>query len=109
MIYLLVSRGKEIDGSEIIEAGTPLHIKISDKEVENLPIIGFVTISLAEKFLDRKNIPRDEYRFILKDRGMGEDYNSQPIFLIENETQMDEMEGDAEGFDYEKHIFKNAL
>lgn len=109
MIYLLVSRGVEIEGSEIVEAGTPLHIKASSRDVENQPIIGFVTIALAEKFLARKNIPRDEYRFILKDRGLSEDYNNRPIFLVENESQVDEMDRDAEGYDYESHIFKNTL
>ena len=92
MIYLLVSRGREIDGSEIVEVGTPLHINVSSRGIENQPIIGFVTIALAEDFLARKNIPRDEYRFILKDRGLSEDYNNQPIFLVENESQVDEME-----------------
>lgn len=65
MIYLLVSRGSEVDGSEIVEAGTPLHIKVSSRDVENQPVIGFVTIALAEKFLERKKITREEYRFIL--------------------------------------------
>ena len=108
MIYLLVSRGRGIDGPEKHAAGTPLHIKVFSRDVENQPILGFVTIALAEKFLERKNIPRDEYRFILKDRGLSDDYNNQPIFLVENESQVDEMERDAEGYDYESHIFKNG-
>ena len=109
MIYLLVSRGREIDGAEKTETGTPLHIKVSSRDSENQPIIGFVTIALAEKYLERKNIPMDEYKFLLKDRGLSDDYNNQPIFLVENESQVDEIEEDAEGYDYESHIFKNAL
>jgi hypothetical protein len=108
MIYLLVSRGRENDGSEKRPAGTPLHIKVPSRDAENQPILGFETITLAEKFLERKKIPRDEYRFILKDRGLSDDYNNQSILLVENESQVDEMERDADGYDYESHIFKNA-
>lgn len=108
MIYLLVSRGRENNGPEKRAAGTPLRIEVSSRDAENQPILGFETITLAEKFLDRKKIPRDEYRFILKDRGLSDDYNNQPILLVENESQVDEMERDADGYDYESHIFKNA-
>ncbi len=108
MIYLLVSRGREIDDAEKVEAGTPLQLKVSSGNDENQPILGFATIALAEKYLDRNNISRDEYRFILKDRGLSEVYNSQPIILVENESQVDEMVKDVEGYDYERHIFKNA-
>ena len=108
MIYLIVSRARGNSGSEKGEAGTPLHIKVSGRDGENQPIIGFVTIALAQKYLERKNIAGDEYKFLLKDRGLSDDYNNQPIFLVENESQVDEMEKDAEGYDYESHIFKNA-
>jgi broad specificity polyphosphatase/5'/3'-nucleotidase SurE len=108
MIYLLVSRSRQTDGSKEIEAGTPLNINIPSRDIENQPIIGFVSIALAEKYLERKNISRDEYRFILKDRGQSDDYHDQPIFLVENEAQVKEMESNSEQYDYESHIFKNA-
>jgi hypothetical protein len=108
MIYLLVSRGSEIDGSKKIEAGTPLHIRVPGRDEETQPIIGFDSITLAEKYLERKKIARDEYRFILKDRGLSDDYKNQSIFLIENESQLDEIDNDEEGYDFESHIFKNA-
>jgi hypothetical protein len=108
MIYLIVSRGKNSSGSIECEAGTPLHVNISGRDVESQPIIGFTTIALAEKYLDRKNIPKDEYKFILKDRRVSNEYHQHPILLVENESQMDEMEKDEEAYDYEGHIFKNA-
>ena len=91
-----------------MEAGTPLHIKVSGRDDGKHPIIGFETIALAEEFLARKSIAKDEYKLILKDRGYSEHYESYPIFLIESKDQLDEMEKDTEGYDYEKHIFKNA-
>ena len=109
MIYLLVSRSIKIDDSVRIETGTPLHIKVPGKNDEEQPIIGFETISLADKFLARKNISRGEYMLILKDRRLSDYYKDQAIFLIENEPQLDEIEKNAEGYDYESHIFKNAL
>lgn len=109
MIYLIVSRSRETSGSEKGEAGTPLHIKVSGKDGENQPVIGFVTIALAEKYLDREKIPREDYKFLLKDRKLSDDYNNQAIFLVENESQLDEMEDDAEGYDYKNHIYKKAL
>ena len=108
MIYLLVSRGREIDGAKKVEAGTPLQLKVSSSNDEDQPILGFATIALAEKYMDRSNISRDEYRFILKDRGLSDVYNSQSIILVENESQVDEMVKDVEGYDYEKYIFKKA-
>ena len=94
MIYLLVSRSIEVDGSEKVAAGTPLQIKVPGREAENHPIIGFETLMLAEEFLSRNKISRDEYRLILKDRRLSEDYNNQSIFLVENEAQLDQMENE---------------
>ena len=109
MIYLLVSRGREFDGSVKIEAGTPLHLKVSGSDNDETPIVGFETLALANEFLDRKNISKDDYKLILKGDGLGDNYENHPIFLVKNESQLDEMERDAEGYDYQKYIYKNAL
>lgn len=108
MIYLLISRSSEISGSVRVEAGTPLRIEVSDGEDGKHPVIGFETIALAEEFIDRKGISKDEYKLILKDRGHSERYDSHPIYLVESKNQLDEMEKDTEGYDYNKHIFTNA-
>jgi hypothetical protein len=108
MFYLLISRGRVTDGSGKDETGTPLHIQIPGRDAENQPVMGFVTIELAESYLARKKIPRDEYRFVLKDRALSDDYNKEPIFLVESKSQADEMENDEEGYDYERHIFRHA-
>jgi hypothetical protein len=109
MIYLLVSRGRKTDGSVKIEAGTPLHLKVSGSDNMENPIIGFDTLALANDFLDRKKIPKDDYKLILKGDGLGDNYENHPIFLVKNKSQLDEMESDAEGYDYQKYIYKNAL
>lgn len=109
MIYLLISRSSKISDSAKVEAGTPLHIEVSGRDDGKHPIIGFETIVLTERYLDLKSIPKDEYKLILKDRRRSEYYDGHPILLVESETQLDEMERDSEGYDYEKHIYKIAL
>ncbi len=109
MIYLIVSRSSEVADSVTVEAGTPLYLKVSGSDNEENPVIGFETLALADEFLDRKNLPKDDYKLILKGAGLTDNYGNHPILLIKSESQLDEMERDAEGYDYQQHIYKNAL
>jgi len=108
MIYLIVSRSSEVRDSVKIEAGTPLYLKASGSDNEENPIVGFETLALVNEFLGRKNILKDDYKLILKGDGLSDRYENHPIFLVKNKSQLDEMERDAEGYDYQKYIYKNA-
>ena len=108
MIYLIVSRSSKVGDKVSVEAETPLHIKVPKIDDED-PIIGFESLALAQLFLDRRNIPSNDYKFILKGSGLSERYDNKRIFLVKNESQLDDMERDPEGYDYEKDILKNAL
>jgi hypothetical protein len=109
MIYLIVSRSTEIGDKVSIEAETPIHIKVPKTEDNEHLIVGFDSLALAQKFLDRRNIPPNEYKFVLKGRGLTEKFDGKRIFLVKNESQLDDMERDPEGYDYENDILKNAL
>ena len=109
MIYLIVSRNTEIGDKVSIEAGTPIHIKVSKTEDNEHLIVGFDSLTLAQKFLNRRNVSSNEYKFILKGSGLSEKFDGKRIFLVKNESQLDDMERDPEGYDYENDILKNAL
>jgi len=109
MIYIAISKSKDLGESIKLEAGVPLHIKVNSRGMEDQPIIGFRAIEFGEKYLEKKNIPIGDYQFVPIEKGLSEDFVNQPILIIESESQVDEMEKNAEGYDYESHIYKNAL
>ena len=109
MIYLIVSRSSEVGDKVRVDAETPLIIKIPKTNEEEHPIIGFESLALAQLFLERRNIPGSDYKFVLKGIGLSEKFDNKRIFLIENESQLEEIEKDPEGYDYEKNIHGDAL
>lgn len=109
MIYLIVSRSTEIGDKVSIEAGTPIHIKVPKAEDNEQLIVGFDSLALAQKYLARRNVTSNEYKFVLKGSGLSEKFDGKRIFVVKNESQLDDMERDPEGYDYENDILRNAL
>jgi len=109
MIYLIVSRSSEVGDKVRVEAETPLLIKVPKKDEEEHLIIGFESLALAQLFLERRNITDNDYKFVLKGIGLSDKFDNKRIFLVENESQLDEIEKDPEGYDYEKNILGDAF
>lgn len=109
MIYIITSSKTGKGEWNGIEPGTPLFVKVSNKGIDNQPILGFSSIELGERYLKLKNIPLAENQVVPVEEGISEKYKSTRIVFFENEKQLIDMETDPEGYDYEKRIYKNAL
>ncbi len=109
MIYVITSRRIEIEKSIQIDQGVPLHIKIPNRGFENQPYLGFISKYLGEKYLELKNIPKENLCVVPIDDGLNEEYKNRAILIFENENQIIEMAKDTEGYDYESQIHENAL
>ena len=107
MIYVITSRRVEIGKSVQIDKGVPLHIKVPTRDLDDQPYLGFTSKNLGEKYLEIKNIPTEDLCIVPIDDGLNEEYKSRAILVIENESQIVEM--DTEGYDYESQIRENTL
>ena len=108
MIYVITSRRIEIEKSIQIDGGVPLHIKVPTRDLEDQPYLGFTSKNLGEKYLEIKNIPKEDLCVVPIDDGLNEEYINRAILIFENENQIVEMAKDAEGYDYESQIHENA-
>jgi hypothetical protein len=109
MIYVITSRRIEIGKSIQLDKGVPLHIKVPTRDLEDQPYLGFTSKNLGEKYLELKNIPKKDLCVVPVDDGLNEEYKNRAILIFENEKQINEMEKDVEGYDYESQIHENAL
>ncbi len=109
MIYVITSRRIEIEKSIQIDKRVPLHIKVPTRDLENQPYLGFTSKYLGEKYLELKNIPKENLRVVPIIDGLNEKYKNRVILIFENEKQIVEMMKDTEGYDYESQIHENAL
>jgi hypothetical protein len=109
MIYVITSRRIEIEKSIQLDQGVPLQIKVPTRECEDQPYLGFTSEKLGEKYLELKNIPKEDLCVVPIDDGLNEEYKNRAILIIDNETQIIEMVKDTEAYDYESQIRENAL
>ena len=109
MIYTITSRRTEIGGTEKISIEGPFHIKVSNRDIEDQPLLGFSSKVLGEAYMRMKSFSEEEYQIVPLNDVLNENNKSKPILVYENEEQILDVEKNSEEYDYESLIRENAL
>jgi len=109
MIYVIKSRIPGIDDPLATLSEEPLHIKVSTRDLDNQPFIGFATEELGETFLNLKSYLDENYFVVPLGKKIYERYKNRPYIYFENEHQILEVQKNAQGYNYEILIRQNDL
>jgi hypothetical protein len=104
MIWTIVSRWTHTRESINQTIGTPLYIKVPQRNFKEQPILGFRSFELGCEYMKTKNIPQQDYEVVSVQSGIASELQNKPIFVFQSIEQIGEIDEDTEGYDYEKFI-----